>query len=154
MSPRQMLPSQVRQLILEDHVWLRAVLATVDDLAHRVADGDRELLGRLRERVADMSQRLMGHLDLEEEVLVPALRDADAWGDERADLLLREHAGQRERFGELLRSLREARAPLRAVALETRLLVRDVLFDMDHEEHALLSPRVLRDDPVVDGEPE
>jgi hypothetical protein len=101
-----------------------------------------------------MSQRLMGHLDLEEEVLVPALRDADAWGDERADLLLREHAGQRERFGELLRSLREARAPLRAVALETRLLVRDVLFDMDHEEHALLSPRVLRDDPVVDGEPE
>jgi hemerythrin-like domain-containing protein len=154
MSPRQMLPSQVRQLILEDHVWLRAVLATVDDLAHRVADGDRELLGRLRERVADMSQRLMGHLDLEEEVLVPALRDADAWGDERADLLLRKHAGQRERFGELLRSLREARAPLRAVALETRLLVRDVLFDMDHEEHALLSPRVLRDDPVVDGEPE
>jgi hemerythrin-like domain-containing protein len=154
MSPRQMLPSQVRQLILEDHVWLRAVLATVDDLAHRVADGDRELLGRLRERVADMSQRLMGHLDLEEEVLVPALRDADAWGDERADLLLREHAGQRERFGELLRSLREARAPLRAVALETRLLVRDVLFDMDNEDHALLSPRVLRDDPVVYGEPE
>ena len=155
MSPHQMLPSQVRQLILADHVWLRAVLASVDELAERVADGDHELLGRLCEHVADMSQRFMGHLDLEEEVLVPALRDADAWGDERAVLLLREHAGQRERFGELLLRLREARAPARAEALEVRLLIRDLLFDMEHEEHALVSPHVLRDDPVVvDGEPE
>ncbi len=155
MPPQPMLPSQVRSIILGDHVWLRELLADIDELARRVAEGDHELLGRLRERVPRMSERFLRHLDLEEERLVPALRDADAWGDERAALLLREHAGQRERFGELLRSLREARSPARTLALEVRLLVRDLLFDMEHEEYALLSPSVLRDDPVVvDGEPD
>lgn len=149
-----MFPSQVRRLILEDHVWLRALLADVDELARRVAEGDHELLGRLRERFHTMSERFHGHLDLEEEQLVPALRQADAWGAERAAMLLREHAGQRERFGELVRELRDVRRPIRAVALEIRLLIRDLLFDMEHEEHALLSPKVLHDDPVVDGEPE
>ncbi len=154
MSPTPMLPSQVRKMILGDHVWLREFLTDLDELARRVAGGDHELLGRLCERVLEMRERFLRHLDLEEEFLVPALRDADAWGDERAALLLREHAGQRERFGELLKSLRETRPPARAVALEIRLLVRDLLLDMEHEEHALLSPHVLRDDPVVIGEPE
>ena len=154
MSPSQMLPSQVRRMILGDHVWLRELLADIDELARRVADGDHDLVPRLRERVLEISDRFLRHLDLEEEFLVPALRDADAWGDERAALLLREHEAQRERFGELLKSLREAGSPVRSLALEIRLLVRDLLFDMEHEEHALLSPRVLRDDPVVIGEPE
>lgn len=154
MSPTHILPSQVRRMILEDHVWLRGILTDLDELARRVADGDHELLGRLRERVLELRDRFLHHLDLEEETLVPALRDADAWGDERAALLLREHAAQRERFGELLKRLNEVGSPARSLALEIRLLVRDLLFDMEHEEHALLSPRVLRDDPVVIGEPE
>ena len=148
-------PSQVRRMILDDHVGLRGLLADLDELARRVEDGDHELLGRLRERFLELSERFLHHLDLEEETLVPALRDADAWGEERAALLLREHADQRGRFGELRKSLRESRSSARSLALEIRLLVRDLLFDMEHEEHTLLSPRVLHDDPVVvDGEPE
>ena len=150
-----MLPSQIRQTILDDHVWLREFLADVDETARRVAEGDHALGGRLRERTLAMSERFQRHLDLEEEHLVPVLRDTDAWGAERAAMLLREPAGQRERFGELLRDLRDARRPAHQMAGEVRLLVRDLLFDMEHEERTLLSPKLLRDDPVVvDGEPE
>ena len=150
-----MLPSQVRRIILDDHRWLRELLGEVEALARRVEAGERDLAGRLREQAAGLRERFFGHLALEEEQLVPALRDADAWGEARAADLAREHAAQRERFDHLLHSLRQPCGDCDAVARELRGLVADLLADMQHEEAALLSERVLHDDPVVvDAEPD
>jgi hemerythrin-like domain-containing protein len=149
-----MLESQIRRIILDDHRWLRELLADADEIAHRVEQGDHELTGRLRERAQAIRDRFLRHLDLEEEHLVPALRDADAWGEERAALLLREHAEQRERFDALLRELRQPCGDPRPLAGAVRRLVHDLLGDVEHEEATLLDERVLHDDPVVDGEPE
>jgi hemerythrin-like domain-containing protein len=150
-----MFPSQVRRMILDDHRWLRELLADAEDTARQVEAGDHALTGRLRERAQAMRERFLAHLDLEETHLVPALREADAWGEERSARLLREHAEQRERFAALLAALRGPCGDAPALARDVRALVADLLTDMEHEEATLLADRVLHDDPVVvDGEPE
>jgi hemerythrin-like domain-containing protein len=150
-----MYPSQLRRILLEDHRWLREMLADADEVAHRVEQGDHELIGRLRERARSLRERFLGHLDFEEKQLDPALRDADDWGEQRSEILRREHAEQRERFAALLRRLRQPCGDPRPLARDVRSLVRDLLADMESEESSLLSDRVLRDDPVVvDAEPD
>ena len=149
-----MFPSQVRRMILDDHRWLRELLADARATARRVETGDHALCGRLREISQTMRERFLGHLALEEQYLVPVLRDADAWGAERAERLLTEHAGQRERFATLLEALRQPCGDCPVLARNVRSLADDLLADMEQEETALLAERVLRDDPVVVGEPE
>jgi iron-sulfur cluster repair protein YtfE (RIC family) len=150
-----MLPSQVRRVILDDHRWLRELLADARETARRVETGDHALCGRLRELSQTLHQRFLGHLALEEQHLVPALRDADAWGVERAGLLLAEHAGQRERVAELLDALRQPCGNCPVLARAVGSLADDLLADMEHEEATLLAERVLHDDPVVvDAEPD
>jgi hemerythrin-like domain-containing protein len=150
-----MLPSQVRRVILDEHRWLREVLADAGEIARRVEAGDHERAGHLRERAQRLRQRFLQHLDFEEEQLIPALRDADDWGEERAGLLLREHAEQRARFAALLQELHQPCSDPRPLARDVGALVRDLLADMEHEEAELLSERVLHDDPmVVEAEPD
>lgn len=147
-------PSQVRAAILDDHRWLREFLAEADALARHVLAGDHLHASRLRERAHAVRERFLRHLELEERHLVPALRDTPGWGEERADLLHREHAAQRQRFDALLRDLRDARRSEVDIAGELRRLVADLLADMAHEEEDLLTRAVLRDEPVVLGEPD
>jgi hemerythrin-like domain-containing protein len=150
-----MLESQVRRTILDDHRWLRELLADADEIARRVEEGDHELTGRLRERAQAMRERFVRHLALEEQHLAPALRHADAWGEERAARLLGEHAAQRDRFATLLHELQQPCGDPRPLARAVRSLVHDLLADIEHEETTLLGGRVLDDDPVVvDVEPE
>jgi hypothetical protein len=79
---------------------------------------------------------------------VPALREADGWGDERAARVSAEHAEQRQRMEVLLRHLADLDEPAAWIAAELATLVRDLLVDMEHEEQAVLSEDLLRDDPV------
>jgi hemerythrin-like domain-containing protein len=144
-----MRPSEVRRTILEDHGWLRALLADVDEVARRVLAGDAGLGARLRERGEALHGRFLRHLALEEQQLVPALRDADEWGEERAARLEIEHAAQRAQLERLLAELRDASRTGREVAVALHELVSDLVDDMDHEERTLLDERVLHDDPVA-----
>lgn len=150
-----MLPSQVRQMIQDDHRWLRELLADARTTARRVEEGDHALCGRLRETAQAMRERFLGHLALEEQYLVPALRDADAWGEERAARLLAEHADQRARFAALLDALRQPCGDCSVLARDVLALAGDLVADIESEERTLLAERVLHDDPVVvDAEPE
>jgi iron-sulfur cluster repair protein YtfE (RIC family) len=150
-----MLPSQVRRMILDDHHWLRELLADARETARQVALGDHALCGRLRERAQALRERFLGHLALEEQSLVPALHEADAWGAERAARLLAEHADQRARFSALLDALQQPCGDCAILAREVLALADDLLADIETEERTLLDERVLHDDPVVvDGEPE
>lgn len=150
-----MRPSQVRRTILEDHRWLRELLADVDAVARRVEAGDLALCGRLGERFHAMRERFLAHLALEERYLLPALREADAWGEERVRRLDEDHAAQRRRLDALLARFGDASASRAGLATSVRGFVADLLADMADEERSALDERVLRDDPVVvDEEPE
>lgn len=144
-----MRPSEVRERVLEDHARLRELLSELQQLAGRVLEGQRELESQLRTQGQLLRERFLAHLDMEDRYLVPALRETVGWGEERAARVSAEHAEQRQRMDVILRHLVDLEEPAEWIAAELATLVRDLLMDMEHEDRAVLSEDLLRDDPVA-----
>ncbi len=143
-----MKPSEVRERTLRDHEGLRIALDRLERGCREAARGDSLLAGQLREAAHALLVDVERHMRWEERHLEPALREADAWGNERAERLRSDHREQRETFGQVLASLRDPGRPPALVTpmlLDLIALLRD---DMAEEEDLLLDPRVLRDDVV------
>jgi iron-sulfur cluster repair protein YtfE (RIC family) len=143
--------SAIRERILQDHEVIRRHLARVDALARRALAGESGLEAELREAGEALSQRFLAHLALEDAHLVPALRESDAWGEERAARVEHEHREQRAQLDQLLADLRDGRRSGAQLAQELLDLVNALVADMEHEERAVLDPEVLRDDVVGVG---
>lgn len=137
-----MLPSVVRERVLEEHAALRELLATVSLDARRVLDSEDASDKDLPLHARELYRTLIRHLDLEDLILAPALRNADAWGDARANALLQEHRAQREHLRTALRELDGGAVKL---AHSIELLVPLILKDMAHEEQDLLTEKMLHD---------
>ena len=121
---------------------MRVLDATTRTLRRR--DGDEPDLPRL---VADLSERLQHHLAFEERHLVPVLAQSDGWGAARVQQLLDEHGRQRAQLDSLAAGIASGWDAER-LAVATRSLVTDLLFDMKEEERCSLSREVLRDDVI------
>ncbi len=141
-----MRPSEVRRMILEDHAALRIMFANLRDLLKHPESRTQE--EHVRELGSALRQRFLRHLDLEDEHLVPALREIDAWGEERAARVSQEHEEQRSRFDRLLGHLQDRSLPESQLVQELEVLLRDLIEDMNHEETTVLNEDLLRDDPV------
>src|SRR5262245_19480456 len=87
-------PSLVRARILENHGALRAKLETLQRLAIEADGGSSTAAERAGELTRVLFEELADHLDIEEQLLVPMLREIDAWGALRADELVRHHETQ------------------------------------------------------------
>lgn len=148
-----MRPSEVRRRVLEDHARIRTLLEEVEGLVRRFEKGDEGASAPLRGKGLELHDFLCEHLEREDEILAKALREADAWGEERARRLADEHREQRELFSYILSRLRDATRPTLLIARELRNFVDILRVDMQHEEETELSDRVLRDD-VIAIEPE
>jgi len=140
--------SEIRQTILDDHAALRGLFASLRDLL-RSAGGGAERDQAVRDLGSALRERFLTHLDLEDRYLVPALREIDAWGEERAKRVSREHDEQRARLDRLLAHLQDPERPLAELIEELDVLIRDLLEDMTHEEETVLHEDLLRDDPVT-----
>jgi iron-sulfur cluster repair protein YtfE (RIC family) len=138
-----MKPSEVRQRILDDHAALRRLLADVQQTLGAAAPEPRAL----RALGDALRQRFAEHLALEERTLVPALRAIDAWGEERAGRLEREHREQRARLDAIVARLQQEAGA--ALAADLRGLAREILLDMEHEEKTVLDENLLRDDVIT-----
>lgn len=141
-------PSEVRTRILRDHDRLREDLGRLERLVSDFRSGSAALEA-LRRDSAALLARLLAHMNWEESYLLPALRDADAWGEERAAQLARDHREQRELFHFLQARLRDEAHPATLVARDVEHLVALLRDDMREEEAVLLDERVLRDDVVA-----
>jgi CBS domain-containing protein len=146
LAPRALRPSEVRGRIRDEHRVLRKMLDEAESLAEQVLAGDRSAEPTLYEHMRDLYQTFLRHIMLENTILVPALLESGAYGKERADALLREHARQQEDFRGALASV-EHDAPQR-VARAALLFAADVRLDMEHEERKILIEGVLSDDPI------
>jgi hemerythrin-like domain-containing protein len=140
--------SEVRRRVLKDHVRIRALLDDVEALVSRFRDGGAEVRGQLRERGVQLHDALCEHLDMEDVILAQALREADGWGEQRAERLADEHREQRELFAYILSRLRDSERPTILLARELQNFVDILRVDMQHEEETELSSEVLRDDVV------
>ena len=138
-------PSEVRERILADHVVLRRMLERLEVRARRLLQRrDRQHPG-LYEELRVLHERLREHFELEERILVPALRATDAWGPERVAQFHEEHIRQREIMDGFSRA---GERPPVELALMAWGFVRLMLEDMAEEERISLNERVLRDDPI------
>jgi acetoin utilization protein AcuB len=144
-------PSQIRARILAEHQVLASMYAEVEQLAAQVVDGDGDGDAgiALRASCRSLYRTLQRHIEIENAVLGPALRDTDAFGQQRADGLLREHERQQSVLAAALATL-DAAAPL-AIARDCRQLIRELRADMAEEERALLDADLLKDDVVAVG---
>ena len=141
-----MRPSEVRQRILDDHRLIKMMVSEVRDLALRIQAGDEYLSGRLRERARNFYERFCRHIDLEDVILVGALRDAG--GEERAEELRNEHREQREVLTYLLERLLDPTQPQILMVVDLLNFTAWLRDDMRHEEEMILHGDLLRDDVV------
>ncbi len=151
-----MAPGQVRSVILAEHSHLRGLLDLTQQAAQRVLSGGGfgdDAVRAVRERAQHLRTALFAHLELENRVLVPAIREVPAFGPNRAELVLREHAEQTRLVNSVLTMLDDRHHPPAALAAEVQRLVENLRRDMDNEEEALLNEFLLRDEMIpVDAE--
>jgi len=148
-----MRPSEVLTLIKFEHAELRERLALLEAHLIALSGGDPAGLALVLEHARGLSARLGEHVDLEDALLAPTLRSADAWGDQRASALIAHHADQRRDIAALLAALTDLTPRHDAwTAVELVCTVRDFAAelerDMRHEESELLDPDLLRDDVI------
>src|SRR4051812_33464422 len=123
-----MKPSEVREQIGHQHLQLRILFVEV----RAALDG----AGDPRPAMLKLVHEVREHLDAEDRLLLPALREIDIWGALRAAEVAEEHAEQRARLS-YLRELAQRGDRRDAVAV-TRALVAELTADMNAEEHDLL----------------
>lgn len=143
-----MKPSEVRRRVLKDHARIRGLLDEVEALTRRFRGSEPDVRDELREKGIELHDALCEHLDMEDVILARALREADGWGEERAERLADEHREQRELFAYILSRLRDGARPTILLARELQNFVDILRVDMQHEEETELSGDVLRDDVV------
>ena len=125
-------PSLVRARILRDHGVLRAKLEQLQRLALEAGGGSSAAAERAVELARALFEELADHLDIEEQVLVPMLREADAWGELRAGELARHHETQWQELKEL--RARADSSSVLALAAELAALVMALRSDMLAED--------------------
>ena len=140
-----MRPSEVRSRILRDHEALSERLTALQRFADEAVESNGEACARTREFACGVVEELADHLDVEEQLLVPMLRDMDAWGPLRADEL-RQHHDQQWRGLKRLRD--RVSSPLQPpeLAAHIALMVQLLQHELAQEAHELLTPEILRDD--------
>jgi hypothetical protein len=140
-------PSELRTRILADHVVLRAQLGELEKLAARARTGDARAQAELRPASLSLVSAITRHILLENNELVPLVRELDfAWGELRAQAILREH----EHHLAALRWIVDATEQETVADLAEAItpLNRSLRQDMAEEEETLLRPDFLKDDTI------
>jgi len=140
-----MRPTEIRSRILRNHAELRDTLGVLRELATEANAGSRAAGERAIELSNSLFERLADHLGTEEQLLVPFLREADAWGEQRANELVRLHEQQWQE----LKGLRERAASgtnVCTVAGELAAMVDALRSDILEEDRQIVEGDVLRDD--------
>ena len=146
----ELVPSQVRNVILNEHVHIRHLLDRSEEHAQRILAGggysESEVLS-LRGIAFQLYTGLCRHMELENRVLAPALMELDAAGKQKAECLIAEHAAQKLALEDMVAKFNALVEPPAALAAELTRLIGDFRLDMDREEETLLHPELFRDRP-------
>ena len=141
-------PSQVRKIILDDHNVLRGFLGRLEN-EFQIIDSDPQSLDRLVKEFLNFQAKLLDHMCLEESILVPVLKEVDAWGPVRVERIAIEHAHQRKLLAEL--NLGSRKGPMPDFVKGLTDFVAAIRKDMEFEEQEPLSDETLKDDIITSG---
>ena len=145
-----MKPSEIRQIILDEHAHLRRRIATIEasflprtGLEAPAGTAPARGLDLARE-IAELHAAFLSHLATEAELLRVVLVDVDTSGPMRLEEMDREHAEQREALTALIGLQRDSRDQ----DARLRHFLGVLRADLDAEERDLLDVDVLRDDSI------
>jgi len=137
---------QVRNRILAEHAVLRTELDQLEALLEAHGRNEPDLGLRLRRRCLVFFDAFSSHLDVEDVVLVGALRTLED-GERMARRLTREHREQRMVIDWLIEQIAaDAAGPTAALAGQLRAFAQSVRIDMEHEEVTILREGLLVED--------
>ena len=141
--PARPIATEIRLQILQEHAALRAQIARLDRELDKLDESDADI-GRVGVLARELLLDLAAHTHLEDRFLAPLLREREASGPVRAQMLLQHHAQQREHMHKLMAAYRNNRDLSQVVRMTTQLLV-EVQADMLHEEATLLREDLFRE---------
>lgn len=136
-------PSAVRKIILDEHAILKNKLAEIEKRISLKNYSD------LTSLLKDFTQFFLKHIDHEDKILRPVLKDLDAWGDVRVDQMNEEHALQRDEIRRLNLMLSTHRPEEYLTSIQK--FIGEIYLDIQKEEKECLNPDVLKDDPITSG---
>jgi iron-sulfur cluster repair protein YtfE (RIC family) len=136
-----MMPSETRNLLLQQHARLRELFGIAEAAADRLL-AHTTGAAELHDALVELRRALAAHTAAEEAVLEPLLRTADAWGPLRVDRMLEEHEAEHAALNAALEG--EDHIVARRIAELAETLDAHMLA----EERTILNPTVLRDDLV------
>jgi hypothetical protein len=143
-----MLPSQIRETILERHRRLVPLLDAAEEAAERAIVGEASE-AELRARMEELERAYRDLVEEERALLRPELEEVDAWGGERAAALDRVHLRQRLRLARTRQVSEEGGIAPRQLARKVIRTVEAIRAELQRHERRFLSPDLLRDDLVV-----
>lgn len=130
---------KIRTELLEQHKEIGQLVAQTRAAVEKAAHHE------LRACLARLTDAVHGHNAREVALLGNVLPTVDAWGPERAAIMLQEHQAEHEALSAMMSEARAA--PDGSVAAKLTSTLLDELVDhMRREEKVLLGERVLRDD--------
>lgn len=131
-----------RHQILAQHEGLRPHLRRALEIAQAAARDDPDAVDVLPSQIMLLLAELKSHMAYEESVLLPILAGNGALGPEQCEVLMREHAQQRDEFSALFELARGKTDPA-GLARALQILVGAVLADMAQEEQRLAHERIV-----------
>ncbi len=134
-------PSSVRKIILEEHGQIKRKLNHIESSYN--SHDPITLINAFRE----LLYFFLKHIEHEELILRPVLKDIDAWGGVRVDKMNKEHAEQRLEILKIDKELNEL--PIVEVLPIIKKFVSALYADMESEEKECLNPELLKDDPIT-----
>jgi iron-sulfur cluster repair protein YtfE (RIC family) len=138
---------EARTTISAQHDMIRMLLRAAGTVCDLAAGGNRRTGMLLPHYFHNVQAALEHHLETEERLLLPILMADPPLGPERALRLAAEHQSQRRELVSSMALLSEPDGFVEA-GRRLRLLIDELLTDMEHEERWLLDRDVLRDDLV------
>ncbi len=140
-------PSEIRERILAERRGMNDLLDEAKWIASGVLE-NRESYRALHSIAIRLEEALSDLFHEEEEILEPALRDIDAWGEVRASRLEEHHHFQRMAVHQSCAEVLEGRLPARRAAEELLELLDAVNDGLARSERTFLGRDLLRDDLV------
>lgn len=153
-EPEPLPPSLICEMMRAEHMNLRQLLERVEDQAAVVLQSHEEIdyeVAALRDSARQLYTSLTAHIEVENRLLAPALKQTDAWGPMRADGLLACHEEQKQALAGALMELDDLSQAPRTLASHVGDLVVSIRCDIDNEEINLLDSDLLRDDPIIEN---
>jgi len=140
---------EVRERITSDHALLRSLIRALIAVS-RAAQEDEKQRPVIRDVLGQLCGEVERHFRYEEEVIVPLIRDMDAWGPARVEQFCRDHEEQLSVLVALVEDAQDGVRNVEDLADEIVWFFQRFEREMAEEEQRLLDAETIGAEPIVD----